>query len=333
MSASGDHLMLDGKTYRFVGLNAYEVATAWGTNSGCGPNSPTVSSTHCSRHSHPTPWCASGPFKGRWRPTYRRDRSIGPPSTGCLPRRPAYHQRLIPVLAGQSGSCDNGHWADPSWYYGGFMDVFNGNPATTDGRGLTPLSYWTYLQSIVNRYRNSPALGMWEPMSEAEASTCPAQIRTVALQRSSDVSQRADRAHALRHFYDVVGGEIHALDPDHLVEAGLIGSGQCGTAGQDYAYVGSSPGIDVLSYHDYSAATTAVPGDRWNGLAVRFSQAAAIGKPMVRGEEGIDAGRRCRSDRRRAADACCSYQGPDCGGQQWGPRLGLGAGTRRRVHL
>lgn len=108
-------------------------------------------------------------------------------------------------------------------------------------------------------------------------------------------------ANALRHFYDVVGGEIHALDPDHLVEAGLIGNGQCGTAGQDYAYVGSSPGIDVLSYHDYSVAKTPIPGDRWNGLAVRFAQAAAIGKPVVGGEEGIDAGRGCRSDRRRAS--------------------------------
>ena len=47
----------------------------------------------------------------------------------------------------------------------------------TDGTGLTPLSYWTYLQDIVNRYKSSPALGMWEPISEAEASTCPAQYQ------------------------------------------------------------------------------------------------------------------------------------------------------------
>ena len=29
--------------------------------------------------------------------------------------------------------------------------MFN-DPTTTDGRGLTPLSYWTYLQAIVSRY-------------------------------------------------------------------------------------------------------------------------------------------------------------------------------------
>src|SRR4051812_15135025 len=30
------HLTLVGKPYRFVGLNAYELATYWGRNAGCG---------------------------------------------------------------------------------------------------------------------------------------------------------------------------------------------------------------------------------------------------------------------------------------------------------
>ena len=44
------------------------------------------------------------------------------------------------------------------------------------GAGYTPISYWTYLQDIVNRYKNSPALGMWEPISEPEGIYLPTSV-------------------------------------------------------------------------------------------------------------------------------------------------------------
>jgi len=56
---------------------------------------------------------------------------------------------------------------------GGYTDVFN-SATISDGMGLKPVSCWTYMQELVNRHKNSPALGMWEPISEPEASTCPA---------------------------------------------------------------------------------------------------------------------------------------------------------------
>ena len=68
-----------------------------------------------------------------------------------------------------------------------------------------------------------------------------------------------------------------------------MGGGQCGTAGSDYESVGASPGIDVLSVHDYYGAT-AMGGDQWNGMAVRFTQAKALDKPIITGEAGIVAG-------------------------------------------
>jgi hypothetical protein len=168
------------------------------------------------------------------------------------------------------------------------MNVYN-DPATTDGTSRTPLSYWTYLQEIVNRYKDSPALGMWEPISEAEASTCPPQDEPTNCSGNQTCPDETAAAAALRHFFDVVGGEIHALDPYHLVESGLLGGGQCGTQGGDYQYVSASPGIDVLSYHDYYG-TQAMGGDQWNGLAVRFQQAAALNKPIIGGEVGMQAG-------------------------------------------
>lgn len=38
IGVSDGHLTLGGLPYRFVGVNAYELATDWGTNSGCGAN-------------------------------------------------------------------------------------------------------------------------------------------------------------------------------------------------------------------------------------------------------------------------------------------------------
>ena len=54
-------------------------------------------------------------------------------------------------------------------------------------------------------------------------------------------------------------------------------------------YVSASPGIDVLSYHDYYAGTP-MGGDQWNGIGVRIAQAKALGKPIIAGEMGLDAG-------------------------------------------
>jgi hypothetical protein len=86
------------------------------------------------------------------------------------------------------------------------------------------------------------------------------------------------------------------------VESGLLAGGQCGTQGSDYQYVSASPGIDVLSYHDYYS-TAPMGGDQWNGLAVRFAQAAAVGKPIIGGEVGLMAGTApgCVSDAERNA--------------------------------
>jgi len=170
----------------------------------------------------------------------------------------------------------------------------------TDGTGLTPLSYWTYLQDIVNRYKSSPALGMWEPISEAEASTCPPQYQPLNCSGHQTCPNEAVAAAALRHFFDTVGGEVRALDRQHLVESGLLGGGQCGT---DSQYVSASPGIDVLSYHDYYGPS-ALGGDQWNGLGVRLQQAAVPGKPIIGGEVGMLAGTapRCLSLAARNAD-------------------------------
>jgi mannan endo-1,4-beta-mannosidase len=184
--------------------------------------------------------------------------------------------------------CDGDHWQDPSWFDGGFMDVFN-SPSNSDASGHTPLSYWDYMQDVVNRYKNSPALGMWEPISEPSAATCDGNFYPGTCWGHTSCPDEAVAAASLRHFFDVVGAEIHSLDPNHLVESGMMGGGECGAVGSDYGYVSASPGIDVLSYHDYYVGA-AMGGDQTNGVAVDIAQAAALGKPIIAGEMGLDAG-------------------------------------------
>jgi len=307
VSASGGKLVLNGEPYRFVGVNAYEIATQWGVNAGCGPELSDVQLDQFFAALPPSSMVRFWAFQGTMATNVTTKQIDWGPLDRVFAAADEYHQRLIPVIAGESGSCDSGHWADLSWYDGGFRDVFNGG-------GLTPLSYWDYLQAIVNRYKDSPALGMWEPMSEAEASTCPGQFEPNNCNGNQTCPNEQAAAQALRFFFDTVGGEIHALDPRHLVESGLLGSGQCGAVWNDYSYVGASPAIDVLSYHDYGAPNTPIPGDQWNGLAVRLAQAASLGKAIVIGEEGINAGTACLSDSQRAADLSTDVQAQEAAG-------------------
>ena len=278
-------LALGGRPYRVVGLDAYELPTMWGSNAGCGSM---LSNTQLDgffgsmpRHSLVRIWAWQGSMatdiatkKLDWRPLDR-----------VVHAAAAHGDFLVVSLAGQSGGCDDGHWKGPQWYRGGYRQAYD-----DDRRGLAPLPYATYLRDVVGRYAGSPAIGMWELVNEPESSSCASGFSGDGCYPHLSCSDEHGAAAALRSFFDVEGAVVHRLDPHHLVEAGFIGSGQCGTSGADYSLVGRSKGIDVLSYHDYYPAGVAVGGDRWNGIAVREAQAAALGKPIIAGELGVEAG-------------------------------------------
>lgn len=288
IGVNGTQLMLYGKPYKFVGTNCYQIATLWGTNAGCGGefSDEQLDSFFSALPAHSLVrfWAFQGTlgindntFELDWTPI---DRVFNVCET--------YGHRLIPSLANQGGTCDNDYYQGPAWYFGGFKEVFN-NKTNTNGLGLTPLSYWDYVNQIVPRYKNSSALGMWELINEPGPNTClGSSIQSYCLNNSSCLNQTYASL-ALRYFYDNVGNLIHQLDPYHLVESGMLGSGQCGTSGEDYAFVSESDGIDVLSYHDYYGSDP-LGGDQWNGIAVRLNQAKQLNKPIIGGESGILAG-------------------------------------------
>ena len=302
IGARDGSLTLSGYPYRFVGVDAYELATEWGTNSGCGDMETDAQLDGLFSSLAPNSLVRIWAFQGSMATNVRTGALDWSPLDRVFAAAAAYRQRLIVVLTDQGGTCDGNAWQGPSWYRGGFMRAPS-DSSTVDRSQMKPLSYWDYLQAVVNRYKNAPALGMWEPVSEPEASTCVGYDGSQPCWGHNVCVNEAVAAQALRHFFDVVGGEIHALDPRHLVESGTIGGGQCGTAGSDYEYVSASPGIDVLSYHDYYPGAP-LGGDQWNGLAVRLAQAAALGKPIIGGEVGEKAGfgPGCPSVEQRAAD-------------------------------
>jgi mannan endo-1,4-beta-mannosidase len=286
--ASGQNFKIGGIVTTFSGVNAYELATAWGTNNGCGAMETPAQMASFFSSLTPGSVVRFWAFEGDLATDVSTHQIDWAPIDQVFYLAATYHVYLIPVITDQGGTCDGGHWQDPSWYAGGYQDVFNSS-ADSDGAGLTPLSYWAYMQELVNRYKNSPALGMWEPISEPEASTCPAADQPTNCSGHQTCPDESVAAADLTSFFTVVGGEIHSLDPEHLVEAGFLGGGQCGTKGTDYEAVGASPGIDVLSVHDYYGSAP-LGGDQSDGLAARFAQADALDKPIITGEVGIIAG-------------------------------------------
>jgi mannan endo-1,4-beta-mannosidase len=289
IGTDGTQLTLDGHPYRFTGVDAYEIATDWGVNAGCGAMLSDAQLNALFASLPPESLVRIWAFQGSMAINVKTHQLDWGPLDRVFASAAAHGQRLIVSLASQGGVCDDSHWQDPSWYEGGFMSP----SAETSSAGVPigdPMSYWEYLKAVVAHFELSPALGMWEPISEPEASSCPTQFQPLDCAGHQTCPDEAVASQALRHFFDVVGGEIHALDRRHLVEDGTLAGGQCGTSGPDFTYVSASPGVDVLSYHDYYPADEPMGGDRWNGLAVRFSQAAALGKPIIGGEMGIEAG-------------------------------------------
>jgi mannan endo-1,4-beta-mannosidase len=288
ITVSGQNLDLAGVAVKFTGVDAYELATEWGTNHGCGGMETPLEIASLFSSLAPNSLVRFWAFQGDLATDPTTHEIDWAPIDEIFYLAAQYHVYLIPTITDQGGTCDGSHWQDLSWFSGGYKDVFD-SATNSDGSGDTSLSYWTYMQELVNRYKNSPALGMWEPISEAEASTCAAGYQPLNCSGHQTCPNESAAAADLTSFFDSVGGEIHTLDPGHLVEEGLLGGSQCGMVGADYEAVGASPGIDVLSVHDYYGPV-ALGGDQSNGLAERFSQATALDKPIITGEAGIMAG-------------------------------------------
>lgn len=268
----------DGKPFRFIGLDAPQAATLWSVNWGCGAQLSDAELDGLFSRLPP------GTVVGFWATQAMafNNKTSGQIDFSGIDRvfaAAARHgQLLAPALETQQGYCSDGHFKDQAWYAGGYRQAFD-----DDGRGLQPLSYWEYVHRIVPRYRGSPALAWWVPVTEPETSRC-------APGRKGDECYAAltcppTAAATLRRFFDEVGGEIRRLDPDHLLSSNTIGGGQCGTQGDEYVLVHQSPALGICEAHAYDgdAAMT-------SGMADVVRRCRQAGKAFVAGEIGVRAG-------------------------------------------
>lgn len=271
LGVSGTSLTLDGQPWWPIGINAYQLATDWSVNAGCGaqvdldtyfdqlqPHSLTrfnaFSSLAVNKHTGQLDFSA----------------------LDAVVRAAERHgQMLIAVLSSNEGSCEDDAFKDFGWYAGGWHSEI--------APGL-PMTFRAWLDTAVQRWADSPALAGWTAVGEPEPSDCRGQ--------QCDWRQRychPDAAKVLRAFYDATGARIRELDSDTTIFSGHAGGGQCGSAGASFEYVNASPGVDVLEYHFYHGVDY-LPGNAFDGLGRRAQQAQALNKPLLITEIGMQAG-------------------------------------------
>ena len=195
------NLKVDGVATTFTGVNAYELATAWGTNNGCGDMVNPAQMASFFSSLTPGSLVRFWAFQGDLATDVSTHQLDWAPIDQVFYLAAIYHVYLIPVITDQGGTCDGGHWQDPSWYAGGYRTSSTRRPTPT-AVGSHPSRTGPTCQELVNRYKNSPALGMWEPISEPEASTCPAADQPSDCSGHQTLSKRVGRRrrpHLLLH--------------------------------------------------------------------------------------------------------------------------------------
>jgi hypothetical protein len=238
---SGAQLLLDGAPYKFVGFNAFGIAggegTAW-TRSFMDSYFAAMRPASMTRT-----WC----FNGNATTTLLDDLVASAESAG---------QKLILTLNNDLPDLVNDGAKNNTWYASGYASG----------------GWLTWVNTVVSRYRQSPAIGMWEIINEAGQSTGGLDGTT------------------MRNFYGTVAGTIKALDPYHLVCTGdnaeynyATTTGDSWSGEQAYRTASSAADIDVLSIHDYEldfGGTTPISSH----FTPCSGAAATLNKPIIVGE-------------------------------------------------
>lgn len=298
VTASPDGFTLDGAPWWPTGFNAYQLATDWSVNAGCGAM---VDLDEYFSSLPPHSMTRFNAFQALALNRFTGQLDFGP-MDAVFAAAEAHDQLVVPVLAPQDGACEDNVFKDRQWYLDGWTTPPSVPTATT------VLSFEQWVGTAVDRWKNSSALAAWELVGEPETSTC-----TDAECHWSTRTCSADAAQVLRTFFDTAGNLIRSLDSRTSITAGLTGGGQCGSQGDEYQYLAESPAVDVLQYHDYGADGVPLPGDQWNGLARRIAQTATVGKPLLVAEIGELAGS-CGTTEDRAANISNKIDGQRAAG-------------------
>jgi mannan endo-1,4-beta-mannosidase len=268
----GNRLLLNGAPFKFTGINVYNansVDNCWYTMGEDSQDAGMVLHKTLNRLGGGNEVIRAWFFQPMATRDGERDWSAFD-HTLTMARRDGF--KVIATLVNQWGQCEGwndyaGGYKTEQWYRSGYR--------TQPSSPGMPATYKRWVAEVVSRYKDDPAILAWQLVNEAED-------RTAYDGTCSDTASAT-----LKAFADDMSSAVKRLDPNHLVSLGTIGTGQCGTSGAEYKDVHSVPGIDLCEYHDYSADV--MPGDEWNGMAVRLRQCRELDKPLIVGEMGVKA--------------------------------------------
>lgn len=220
-------LEVDGERYRFIGVNVYSLLSAKDSRSGfvCGlPHNRTERESVIREVSE---------FGGNVIriPAYQPYTDSGTDFTELdqtIALAKKYDIRLILILEGQWGHCSTGDYMTPTWYRGGYRYPY----------GEYPVSYVTYAERLVERYKDEPAILAWQLMNEAEAS-------------AGAIVVGVPDPEALLLFASDMSARIRTIDGNHLISLGTIDDSRAGLSTVDYANVLQLSTVDLAEGHDY----------------------------------------------------------------------------------
>jgi hypothetical protein len=254
VGARGPHLVRDGKPFRFVGVNCFELADYAG-------QADDIFKKLAAHHVKVVRFWA---FQKHCGPT-GRDFGRFEAIVGAARR---HDLLLLPVIENHWLHCtydNNEEWKPTAWYAGGWR---------TDRYGGAPLTYREYARALAGRFRGEPLILCWQLMNEAEIEpTSPANARI------------------LRQFAVEAAREVRETAPHHLVSLGLLGVGQPSTEGDYFARLHETRDISVVAAHDHGYWNDPLPGDGWrwlyNTVSADLADARYLQKPFFVTESGI----------------------------------------------
>jgi hypothetical protein len=226
--------------------------------------------------------------------------------------------KVIPVLEDGPGDCTNSptptpkaDYEDDTWYSSGYKVPY----------GNATLSYRDYVAKITAHYADNPTILGWSMMNEADTS-----------------ARTADNSPVLVDFATDIASVIRANDSQHLITVGTQGNGAPGASGPDFTAVYSLPQISFAEVHDWGywgSDTEPMPGGVGSTppsadsaecalldapIGCSFARAAALDKPLVVGEsgmQGVTAGERTLRATRMRAKMDAAFQAGASGYLIW----------------
>ena len=157
----------------------------------------------------------------------------------------------------------DGNGKTPEWYEGGFRQ-----------------QYLPHVISMVSKYKDSPAIAMWEIINE------PGEAEWTVI----------------RDFLHEVAATIKRYDPNHLVESGTF-AGWAYEGYANYKAMHDSPHIDVGNLHEYDydyQNSNMIESPHFKPCLKAMQE---LDKVLIVGETGITSGDNCRTSRETRVEA------------------------------